>query len=870
MAAFFQTLRARIVALVLACFVPSLVLFALVLWRARIEEQQSVVEDALRVAQLAGDEQAQVIDQTRRLLETLALWPRVRDSTAEDCSALMAEVLTIHPELSNLGRARPSGEAGCSAVPVPPGFSSAGLPHFQQALATGQPAISDFRISRVTHRPQLSMVVPVPGASGKPELLLLAGIELTWLSSQLGQLALAPRAAITVIDRNGIILARAPDAGAWIGRTMPEAAAIRAALAGHSAGTVILPDRQGARTLFSVAGFGPPDLRASLIIGIPAAVAFSVVDRLAAGTLIAALLSAVLLLVAVWFGSRVYVLRGLELVADAARRISGGDLSTRIGPVRQARELAALAHSIDEMAAALQASQAELQRSREQLSLALDAANEGWWDWDVQSGAVHYSERCETMLGYAPGETEHSMRGWGQLVHPEDRAAALAVFDAHLAGANEWYETEYRVRRKSGEWAWILDRGKLVERLPDGRPSRVLGTLSDISARKREEAELEAARAAAETATRAKSQFLAMMSHEVRTPLNGIIGFAELLAEADLPRDRREQARLIRDAGQTLLVVINDILDFSKIEAGKVSLEATDFSLGHALRSCMTLSEAPARAKGLSLELIAAPGLPERVTGDPTRLRQVLTNLLSNAVKFTARGGVTVRVGPAGPGPLIRFAVSDTGIGIAPDKQSRLFEQFSQAEASTTREYGGTGLGLAICRSLVTMMGGEIGLESRPGQGSTFWFTVALPPAARPAPEPAEPPAAAEPRRSRLRILVAEDVPVNQELARALLRQAGHEVAIAEDGVEAVAAVQAAPYDAVLMDMHMPHLDGLEATRSIRALPGPVGRIPIIALTASNFPEEIEKCRAAGMNGHVPKPIRKAALLAALEAVRAA
>jgi PAS domain S-box-containing protein len=868
-----QTLRARIVVLVLVCFVPSAILLALVLLRARGDELQSVLDDALRVAQLAGSQQAEVLDETQDLLTTLASWPRVRDSDPDDCSSLMRQVLAIHPELSNIRRAQISGEAACSAVPPgPQAVSMASQSFFQEALATKRPAISNFRIGRTTGRPQIAMALPVIGASGEPELVLTAGIELGWLSAQLRELGLAPGTAITLLDRNGTILARAPDSEGWVGRTMPEAAALRAALLGRTSGTAILPGHDGVRTLFSLAGFGPTELHASLVIGIPASIAFAISNWLALGAGLAALLSLALLLLAVRVGSRACVLNGLKLVTNAARRISTGDLSTRIGPVRQARELAELAGSIDEMAAALQSSQAELQRSREQLALAIDAANEGWWDWNVQSGAVHYSERCETMLGYAPGETEHSMRGWERLVHPDDREPALAVFAAHLAGADEWYETAYRVRRKSGEWAWILDRGKLVERLADGRPSRVVGTLLDITARKAAEAELQAARTAAESATRAKSQFLAVMSHEMRTPLNAIIGFAELLDEADLPPERREQARLVRDAGQTLLVVINDILDFSKIEAGKVSLEVTDFPLAQVLRSCLTLSEAAARAKGLTLQLIAEPGLPERVVGDPTRLRQVLTNLLSNAVKFTARGSVTLRVAPAGgggaPAP-VRFAVTDTGVGIAADKQPRLFQLFSQAEASTTREYGGTGLGLAICHSLVTLMGGEIGVESSPGQGSTFWFTVVLPPAIDSRPEAAAP-AKDQARGARLRILVAEDVAVNQELARVLLSQAGHEVEVAEDGAKAVRAAQAGNYDVILMDMHMPHLDGIEATRSIRALSGPVGRVPIIAMTASAFPEEIDRCRAAGMDGHVAKPIRRAHLLAAIESVRAA
>jgi PAS domain S-box-containing protein len=866
----FHSLRARILALVALCFVPSALLFLAVILQARQDELDGARHEALRIAQLGGAEQEQIIGETERLLRVLALAPPVRSGSDADCSAYLGDALSVNPALAIAGRASVDGRAGCSSLPTSGVISLKGVPFFETAVATRGLAMSDYRVSQVTHRPQLAIALPVLDDRGRIQFVMLAGIELQWMSAQLRGLDLPHGAVATLVDRHGTILARSPDSEDWTGRAMPEAAALRAALGGPE-GSLVRRDARGIQQLYSITGFGPAALQASLIVAVPTAIAFSVSDRLTLGAVLAGLLSIGLLLVAAWVGSRIYVLRGLRLVAQAARRISGGDLSTRIGPVRQARELAELSRSIDDMAAALQSSQDELRRSREQLALALDAANEGWWDWDVESGEVHYSERCAALLGYRADEVEHHIRSWQTTVHPDDRAAAEAAVERHIAGDSPWYETEYRQRSKDGRWVWLLDRGRAVERGPDGRARRVVGTLSDITERKAAEAELKAARAAAESATSAKSQFLAMMSHEVRTPLNGIIGFAELLAEADLPPDRREQARLIRDAGQTLLVVINDILDFSKIEAGKVSLESTDVSLSHALRSCMTLSEAPARAKGLTLELVTEPGLPERVLGDPTRLRQVLTNLLSNAVKFTARGGITVRVSPAGSAaglPLIRFAVTDTGIGIAEDKQPRLFELFSQAEASTTREYGGTGLGLAICRSLVTLMGGEIGVESSPGAGSTFWFTVALPAAARPAGEPAVEAGAAMPQRP-LRILVAEDVKVNQELARIMLEREGHQVEIAADGVLAVAAAQRSRFDLILMDMHMPNLDGLGATRAIRALPGEGGRVPIVAMTASAFAEEVEQCRVAGMDGHVTKPIRRASLMAAVAAAAA-
>ncbi|HYC01846.1 MAG TPA: ATP-binding protein [Azospirillaceae bacterium] len=374
--------------------------------------------------------------------------------------------------------------------------------------------------------------------------------------------------------------------------------------------------------------------------------------------------------------------------------------------------------------------------------------------------------------------------------------------------------------------------------------------------------ELAEAKEAAEAAARAKSAFLASMSHEVRTPLNGIIGFNDLLLQAPLPPEQRAWAEVVRDAGRALLTVVNDVLDFSRAEAGMMSFAAEPVELRGLLQGSARIVAAAAAEKGLELAVELAPDLPAWVTGDGHRLRQVLLNLLNNAVKFTDQGGVVLAASATGGG--VRLEVRDTGIGIPADKQDRLFQRFSQVDDSTARRHGGSGLGLAICKAIVEQMGGRIGVESRAGEGSIFWAELPLA-AAEP---PAQPARGRQERLERpLRILVAEDLAYNRLLVSTYLRRAGHEVETAVDGAEALASVRTEAFDLVLMDMQMPVMDGLEAARAIRALPGAAGRVPILALTANIMVEEIAACRDAGMDGHVAKPVERDRLLAEIARV---
>ena len=390
--------------------------------------------------------------------------------------------------------------------------------------------------------------------------------------------------------------------------------------------------------------------------------------------------------------------------------------------------------------------------------------------------------------------------------------------------------------------------------------NRSLQTLADNLEQEvaKRTAELQLALHKAEAAAQAKSDFLAVMSHEIRTPINGILGMAQLLEDATLDAEQRQHLSLLLRSGDDLLVLVNEILDFSKIEAGKLELELRDFVLREEIDSVLTLFRPLVEAKGLQLHCLVHDTVPEAVQGDSTRLRQVFSNLLSNAIKFTAQGqiGVEVRASAVAlGGHRLHCVVRDSGIGIARDRLDRLFKPFSQVDSSMTRQYGGTGLGLAICARLCEAMGGGIEVDSQAGVGSTFRFSLDVAPATalQAQAAPVSPSGAA--LDASLRVLVVDDNAINRTLAGTLLKRLGIVADMAHDGRAGVAMVQAHAYDIVFMDMQMPEMDGVQASREIRKLP--LARQPlIVALTANAYAADRQRCLDAGMDDFLSKPYR--------------
>jgi len=513
--------------------------------------------------------------------------------------------------------------------------------------------------------------------------------------------------------------------------------------------------------------------------------------------------------------------------------------------------------------------------SKRRLQLALAGARMGVWEWNLRTNAIVWSPECLPILGI--DRFEGTLDDFVAMVHPEDRERGFAATRQAIEERTDM-SVEVRIVRADGQVRWISNLGR-IEYGADGSPDRMVGTVQDITDRRRvaEELErhrdrleelvrertsqLEEARTRAEAATRAKSAFLANMSHEIRTPMNAILGLVQLLQRDQPTPAQADRLGRIEAATRHLLAVINDVLDLSKIEAGRLELDDVDFDLAELLESVRSLIADKAGEKHLALT-VERGGVPLALRGDPMRLSQALLNLAGNAVKFTDRGFVAIRARcdrEAADGVTVRFEVEDSGPGIEPEQRSRLFLAFEQADNSTTRRYGGSGLGLSIARHLARLMGGDAGVESTPGAGSTFWFTVRLGRAhgdARTASSGAQPSptGAIAGGLAGARVLVAEDHVVGREVAGEFLSAMGVVPEFAEDGQQAVRMAGAARYDLILMDMQMPVLDGLDATRAIRRLPG-YASVPIIAMTANAFAEDRQRCLEAGMNDHLSKPV---------------
>lgn len=537
-----------------------------------------------------------------------------------------------------------------------------------------------------------------------------------------------------------------------------------------------------------------------------------------------------------------------------------------------------------------------LRRSESNLARAQAMAHLGSYSFDIQKGDILWSEGLKAICGYEPDQML-SLEIAASRIHPDDRKRILEALQTAVKEKHQ-FNYEYRIVRPDGAVRYVHDRGE-ISHDENENPAWMFGTLQDITDRKLIEEQLFKAKEAAEIANRAKGDFLANVSHEIRTPMNAVLGMLDLLLETDIDNEQREYLQLAHVSAESLLSTIDEVLDFSKIEQNKIELEQIDFNLKSLISYIINLLSGKTGSNGLKLAYYIEEDLPSSFVGDPVRLKQVLFNLLGNAIKFTKEGEVALSVEkyiPSDRGYLspnsnegeemsLLFKVRDTGIGIPSENIDKIFNAFTQVDASVTRKYGGTGLGLAISSQLVELMGGRIWVESEVGKGSTFYFTARVKRGSNEEyheqesrflenliklKENNELDGSEISSGKSLNILLAEDHPINQKLILSLLKKKGHNLSLVTNGKDVLDILSIRDFDAVLMDVQMPDIDGLEATRKIRDPSSNVRwhEIPIIALTAGVLIEDYDKCIEAGMNYYISKPLKKEKLFKVLDSIR--
>jgi len=495
---------------------------------------------------------------------------------------------------------------------------------------------------------------------------------------------------------------------------------------------------------------------------------------------------------------------------------------------------------------------------------------DGLWDWEHNNSKLSFSAKLSELIGYQAEEmSKRPLSWWLEQVHPDDRTAVKTKIEELFLSKGEFlYFDPFRFLCKNGNFIWLENHAKVL-RDRNAQLVRMSGVITNLTPQKFIQNQLQTIINEQEKEAQSKMRFLSALNHELRTPLSGIIGMVTLLKESNLSLEQQRFAENITNSIEMLLALVNDILDVSKLNSGKFEFEKIHFPLTQVVKRSTDLIRPTLVKKNLEFNIHISQGLPESFMGDPTRLQQILVNLLSNAAKFTSKGLITLNVKEgaslqsqnASSKYMLHFEVCDTGIGIAPEVQEQLFEDFIQANSSITRVYGGTGLGLSICKELVRLMGGQIGVKSELGKGSTFWFTVPLerPDIILSTETPAPP---AQQINSKLNILLAEDNHINQEVMTGLLQVLGDNVTVVNNGEEAVELFKEKHFDIVLMDLNMPILDGLSATKVLRTLPN--GQVPIIAVTANTLSGDKENCLNHGISHVLNKPITKESLEQAL------
>ena len=798
-------LRIRLLAIILILIGPLAIFQALEIYQVRTTRIRITQERAFELAKAAAARFQDTIDDVQTVLDLLSRVPEVTNSSPESCAAFLQSAREAHQWARSLSLIDSDQKVACSTNPAALDLNVSDRPWLQEARSKGGFHVSGFFINQISGMPTTFAVLFFRNSVTRQPQALIASLDLAWFDRIAAAFGEKPQALVLLVDNDGVILSRYP--------TSPIPGNARVSqpflhdISSATEGLFAAADPDGGQRLF---GSVPLQMAAAhVVVGFDQAKTLGLIDKFIA---IAALLFSGVLLVGgfiVWvIGDRIFV--------------------------RPMEELNGL------------------------LRTTLETMDQGLIAVDRHGRSSLINGRVLDLLGL-PREFAATHPHKDEILEYQRRTGE---FDSEQQYAEVVTDID---QRRHGIYERERPNGTVLEiRTVPTADGGFVRTYSDITARRAVEAALRLEKDRAESAARATSEFLANMSHELRTPLTAIIGVSDmLLSEPQSPDRQRQFMEMQRNAGQGLLGIINDILDFSKIEAGQLEIESAPFSVRDIAQSCVDLVQDQADRKGLAVTAVVADDLHDWVLGDAARLRQILLNLVANGVKFTPAGSVTLTVdGVAGAADSVRFAVTDTGIGIAAGNLATLFQRFSQTDNSTTRRFGGTGLGLAISRRLAVLMGADIEVASEPSRGSTFSFTIRLPKCTA-----ARLVSAVPLRRSRetYRLLLAEDNSLNRQIIRAMLEQAGHHVISVNDGAEAVRVAARNQFDAILMDIQMPEMDGYAATRAIRQATQDTLSVPIIALTASALSGEAERCLAAGMDLHVAKPVSWPVLFAAID-----
>lgn len=932
-------LRSRLLLLVALSLVPALALVVYAGVERRAYERDLALKDALVLARIAALEQDRAVEGARQLLLALAHLPQVRLPNAAGCGAFLAALRLQYPRYANIGVALPNGDVVCSAVPLVEPVNIADRAYFRRALQTRSFGVGEYQVGRLTGRPSINFGYPVLESARGLYGVVFVAVDLEWLGTLVADARLPEGTTLMIVDSTGTVLARHPDAAKWVGQSVPYAPVVQAMLAQRREGTTEAAGVDGVRRLYAFTAVGNPghEGAAYVAVGIPTEVAFATANRVMARNLIALALIALLALGAAWVGGDVFVLRQVNALVAATRRLGAGDLGARSGLPHRGGELNELARAFDETAAALQAhvAQAEqtadaLRRYAERLSLlrridqailiAESPADIARAALAILRPLIQCQRASVVVFDVDSGEAESLAADVNGTAHlgPGTRLppGTVRLLDRLQQGEVSVIEDLQALPDPSAPMRALMAEGvRSYTMVPIVSEGRLIGSLNlgldrpgalqadrlemarevadqvgiaieqarlrealrhyaaDLEQRVAERtAALELARAEADRANQAKSEFLSRMSHELRTPLNAILGFAQLLEMDSLSPEQREGVAHILKAGRHLLDLINEVLDIARIEAGRIALSPEPVRVREVLAEAFALVQPLAAEWNGSCTLV-----PPRCDGDPfvladrQRLKQVLLNLFANAVKYNREGGsvtATCKVVPE----RLRISVVDTGPGIAPEQIPHLFVPFNRLEADGTGVEG-TGLGLALSRRLVEAMGGAIGVESTPGEGSTFWIELPL---AQGAAAPTEAKAIADgqppgpetdaPAVVRTILYIEDNLSNVNLIERVLARRRGVRLLTAMQGGLGLDLAREHHPDLILLDLHLPDLPGDEVLRRLQSAAA-TREIPVVVISADATRGQRERLLSAGAQAYLAKPIDIRQLLEVVDAM---